>query len=198
MLAMHIRPHPLLAAFAAASLAAGAHAAPVRYEIDPSHTYPSFEADHLNGLSVWRGKLNSSAGEITLDKEAGTGTVTVRMDAESLDFGLDAMNKAARGDMLFDTAKYPSITYVGKLVKFVNGAPTAVEGELRLHGVARPVALVINSFKCMPHPMFKREVCGADALAVIQRDEFGMAAGKDYGFKMDVTLRIQIEAIQAP
>src|SRR3546814_13407178 len=47
----------------------------------------------------------------------------------------------------------------------------------------------------MPHPMLKRELCGADALATIQRDEFGMAAGKDYGFSMEVTLRIQVEAI---
>ena len=25
------------------------------YMLDPTHTYPSFEADHLGGLSVWRG-----------------------------------------------------------------------------------------------------------------------------------------------
>jgi polyisoprenoid-binding protein YceI len=47
----------------------------------------------------------------------------------------------------------------------------------------------------MPHPVLKREVCGADALATFQRDEFGMPAGKDYGFSMAVTLRIQVEAI---
>ena len=29
---------------------------PVIYEIDPSHTFPAFEADHMGGLSLWRGK----------------------------------------------------------------------------------------------------------------------------------------------
>ena len=29
-----------------------ASAAPVTYKIDPDHTYPSFEADHMGGLSV--------------------------------------------------------------------------------------------------------------------------------------------------
>ncbi|MGN6655954.1 MAG: polyisoprenoid-binding protein, partial [Rhodanobacter sp.] len=53
----------------------------------------------------------------------------------------------------------------------------------------------IDSFKCMPHPVLKREVCGADALATFRRDAFGIEAGKDYGFGMDVTLRIQVEAI---
>jgi len=61
--------------------------------------------------------------------------------------------------------------------------------------VTRPVTLDIRKFKCMPHPMLKRELCGADAYATINREDFGMPAGKDWGFDMKVDLRIQIEAI---
>lgn len=183
---------------ALAVLASGiANAATVTYDVDPEHTYPSFEADHMGGLSVWRGKFNKSSGKVTLDKAAGTGTVGVTIDVASLDFGHDTLNEHAQGPELFDATKYPQATYKGRLEGFVDGEPTRVAGELTLHGVTRPVELEIKSFKCMPHPMLKREVCGADALATIQRDEFGMDGGKDYGFKMDVTLRIQIEAIEA-
>jgi polyisoprenoid-binding protein YceI len=52
------------------------------------------------------------------------------------------------------------------------------------------------SFKCFPHPMLKRQLCGADAFATFQRDEFGLEAGKSYGFSMEVTLRIQVEALK--
>src|SRR5690606_12439269 len=180
---------------AALAVAGTATAATVRYDIDPGHTFPSFEADHMAGLSVWRGKFNRSSGGITLDRAAGSGTVEVAIDTASIDFGHDALNEHARGADLFDTAKYPQATYTGQLVDFVDGRPTRVAGELTLHGVTRPVELEIRSFKCMPHPMLKRELCGADALATIQRDEFGMSAGKDYGFSMAVTLRIQVEAI---
>ncbi len=177
-------------------LASGvAGAAAVTYDIDPDHTYPSFEADHFGGLSVWRGKFNHSSGKVTLDKAAGTGTVEVDIDPASADFGNDALSEHAQGPDLFDVAKYPRASYKGRLEGFVDGKPTRVAGELTLHGVTRPVELKINSFKCMPHPVLKREVCGADALATIQRDQFGMAAGKDYGFGMAVTLRIQVEAI---
>lgn len=182
-----------LALFASAT----ASAQMVTYEIDPEHTFPSFEADHMGGLSVWRGKFNKSSGEVTLDKAAGTGTVEVAIDVTSLDFGHDVLNAHAQDATLFDTAKYPQATYKGRLEDFVDGEPTRVAGELTLHGVTRPVDLEIRSFKCMPHPVLRREVCGADAFAVIQRDAFGMDAGKDYGFGMDVTLRIQIEAIVA-
>lgn len=174
-----------------------ATAAEVVYQIDPAHTYPSFEADHMGGISVWRGKFNSSSGKVLLDKEAGTGSVEVVIDTNSIDFGNEELNKHARAPDLFDTAKNPQATYRGKLVDFVGGKPTRVAGELTLHGVTRPVDLKVNSFKCMPHPLHKRELCGADAQATIQRDAFGIAAGKDYGFSMDVLLRIQVEAVQA-
>ena len=170
-------------------------AAATTYRIDPDHTYPSFEADHMGGLSVWRGKFNHSRGTVTLDKAAGTGTVDVTVDMKSADFGQDQLNQGTQGKELFETAKYPQATYTGKLVDFVDGAPTRVSGKLTLHGITHPLDLKINSFKCMPHPVFKREVCGADALATFRRDAFGMDAGKDYGFSMDVTLRIQVEAI---
>jgi polyisoprenoid-binding protein YceI len=185
----------LLSAAVLASAAFAAQAAPVTYAVDPMHTYPSFEADHMGGMSVWRGKFDKNSGTIVMDKEAGTGTVDIQIDPNSIDYGLAAMNKAARSDELLDTKKYPKASYKGKLTTFVNGAPTKVEGELTLHGVTRPVTLDIKKFKCMPHPMLKRELCGADAYATIDREQFGMAAGKDYGFSMNVDLRIQVEAV---
>lgn len=182
-----------LGAAASPALAAG-----VTYKIDPEHTFPSFEADHLGGLSVWRGKFNRTQGSIVLDKAAGTGTVDVRIDVASADFGHDKLNEAAQGKELFETAKYPEATYRGHLQDFRDGKPGAVVGQFTVHGVTRPLTLKILSFKCMPHPMFKREVCGADAEGSFQRDDYGMAAGKDYGFDMTVKLRIQVEAIAEP
>ena len=44
------------------AVAAAAFAAPVTYNVDPEHTYPSFEADHFGGMSVWRGKFNQNNG----------------------------------------------------------------------------------------------------------------------------------------
>jgi polyisoprenoid-binding protein YceI len=188
-----------IALIATAAISAGtspAIAATADYKIDPDHTYPSFEADHM-GISVWRGKLNKTTGTVKLDKKAGTGSVDLAIDLDSIDFGQDALHTWAVGKEFFDTAKYPQAIYKGKLAGFVDGAPTQVVGDLTLHGVTRPLVLKINSFKCMPHPMLKRDWCGADAIGTFDRSQFGLDAGKDWGFKMDVTLRIQVEAVLA-
>ena len=177
-------------------VAGSALATPVTYECDPNHTYPSFEADHMGGLSVWRGKFNKSSGTIVYDKEKQAGTVNITVDTSSIDFGQDALNANAQKPELFNTAKFPTATYKGTLAKFVNGAPTEVDGEFTLLGVTKPLTLTIKQFKCMVNPMYKKEVCGADAAGTFNRDDYGMTTGKQWGFNMGVKLAIQVEAIR--
>ena len=169
---------------------------PVTYVIDPSHTFPAFEADHMGGLSLWRGKINSTYGEIILDKKNKTGSVNVVMEMLSIDFGHDEMNKRAKSDDMFDIEEFPQARYEGKLINFQDGAPTKVEGELTLHGITKNVDLEIKAFKCRLHPFKLREVCGADLRGNIMRDDFGIKYGKMLGFKMGVALRIGVEAIK--
>jgi polyisoprenoid-binding protein YceI len=186
------------AVLAAVAAAGSAAAAPVKYTIDPDHTYPSFEADHFGGLSTWRGKFNRSSGTIVYDKATGSGTLDLTIDTASIDTGHDELNAHLKSDQegMFDAARFPTATYTGKLAKFVNGAPTEVDGTLTLHGVSKPVTLKIDHFGCRPHPMRKgKEVCGANATAQLNRADFGIDWGKSMGFAMDVKLAIQVEAL---
>ncbi len=67
--------------------------------------------------------------------------------------------------------------------------------ELTLLGVTKPVKLDIEEFKCIQHPFYKKEVCGADAEAEIDRADFGMKKGVEWG-SGKVKLRIQVEAVK--
>src|SRR6202048_4368314 len=147
----------------AALLSASAFAAPVTYILDPSHTYPSFEADHMGGLSVWRGKFDASSGKVVYDKDAKSGSIDVTVDMSSVDFGMSKLNEHAKSAEIFDVAKFPKATFSGKFTKFNGASPAEAQGTLTMHGVTKPVTLTINSFLCKPNPMSKKEVCGADA-----------------------------------
>lgn len=187
----------LMLAAAAVTLAAPlvTLAAPVNYTLDPDHTHPEFEADHFGGLSVWRGIFKKTTGTVVLDREAGTGKVDVTVDLASADMAHDKLTAGVISPEFLDSAKYPTAHYTGTLGDFVDGKPTTVTGQLDLHGVTKPVNLKILSFKCMPHPAFKREVCGADATGTFNRADFGITQGEKWGFSMNVTLRIQVEAL---
>ncbi|MES2900268.1 MAG: YceI family protein [Pseudomonadota bacterium] len=177
-----------------AGSAVTAFAAPEVYTIDPNHTYPSFEADHM-GISVWRGKYKKTSGTITLDRAAKSGAVDILIDADSIDFGHDGMTAHAKKEDIFDVAKYPTVTYKSKSITFKGDMPASIEGELTLHGVTKPVTLLINKFKCIEHPMTKREVCGADASATFNRADFGITKGLPR-FLPEVKLQIQVEAMK--
>lgn len=168
-----------------------AAAAPVQYRIDPGHTFPSFEADHKGGLSIWRGKFNKTSGSITLDREARTGAVDISIDTASVDFGHAALNTHVKGPDILDAAQFPAAVYKGNIV-FNGDTPAAVEGQLTLHGVTRSVRLTIGSFLCKPDGLSKVEVCGADAQGSFDRADFDITFGK--GFKTETLLRIQVEA----
>lgn len=188
----------LLLASAGALASVSATAAPVTYDLDPSHTYPSFEADHFGGLSTWRGKFNKSQGVVVLDREARTGTVEVTVDINSVDFGHDEMNQHAVAPDIFDAAKYPNATFKGTFTKFDGDRPEEATGDLTLRGVTRKVKMDIDDFKCIQHPMIKREVCGADVSTEFNRKDFGLNFGLDMGFKPEVKLKIQVEAVRQP
>lgn len=187
-----------LAAGTALACAAGsAHAAVDTYTIDSSHTYPSFTAAHIGGISFWRGKIDKSSGTFTLDRAAKTGSVEILMDMSSINFGHDKMNEHARGSDIFDVPKFPTATYKSTKLVFVGDELKAVEGDLTLHGVTKPVRLTVNQFKCIPHPFYKREVCGADASAELDRTDFGVSYGVGKAIPDGkVTLQIQVEALK--
>jgi polyisoprenoid-binding protein YceI len=190
MLATKLAIAALVSGTAGLALAAGD-----RYQIDPTHTYPSLEFSHM-GISVWRGKFNKTTGSISIDRAAGTGTVQVVIDTASISFGLAAMDEKARSEDFFDAARYPTATYKGTL-QFAGDQPKTVDGEITIMGVTRPVKLTINLFKCIPHPMLKKELCGADAEGELNWSEYGMKMSKwGAGEAGRVHLRIQVEALK--
>lgn len=185
----------LTLALITATAASFAAAAPVTYNIEPNHTYPSFEADHMGGLSILRGKFTKTSGTITLDRAAKTGSVDITVDASSLDFGHAKLNDHAKGPDMFDVAKFPTATFKSKKVNFNGDVPSTVDGDFTLHGVTKPLTLTINRFKCIEHPMFKKEACGADVSGNFKRDEFGITYGLPK-FSPDVKLLIEVEAVK--
>ena len=180
---------------AIAVIARVAVAEPEYYVVDPTHTFPNIEFSHMN-ISVWRGKFNKTTGDIMLDRTAKTGTVDIKVDPASINFGLDDMDEKARSDAFFNVAEFPDAGYRGT-IQFDGDKLVAIEGEITLLGVTRPLSLTINSFNCIQHPMLNKQVCGADAQGELNWSEYGMEWSKyGEGDAGRVKLQIQVEALK--
>lgn len=181
---------------AALTLLAGmSQAQAASYAIDPSHTYVTFEISHF-GTSTNRGRFDKKEGKVEFDRAAKTGKVEIAIDTASVNTGFAKFNEHLQSADLFDAAKYPSVTFVSDKFNFSGDKLTDVTGKLTLLGKTQPVTLKAVNFNCYDSPMLKREVCGGDFETTIDRTQFGMNYGIDWGFPKNVRLVIQVEAVK--
>jgi polyisoprenoid-binding protein YceI len=186
-----------LFALAAATVFAGAaQAAPATYAIDPTHTFATFEIDHM-GATTNRVRFDKKSGTVELDRAAKAGKVEVTLDMASVNSGTAAFDKHLVSEEIFNVAKFPTAKFVSDKFVFDGDKLKEVNGQLTILGKTQPVTLKANKFNCYPNPMLqKRETCGGDFETTIDRSAFGVNYGLDWGFTKQVRLVLQIEAVK--
>lgn len=183
----------LSAALALATLAAGSTlAAPVSYTVDSSHTFPRFSYSHF-GYSTQLSSFGKTTGTVVFDAQAKTGSVDIVIDTTTVNTGFADFNGHIQGEDFLDTAKFPKATFKSSKVVFEGDKPSAIEGQLTIKGVTKPVTLTVTSFQSMPHPMMKVPALGANAFVTIKRSEFNAGKYAPY-VGDDVRIDIAIEA----
>ena len=186
----------VLALAALATLAAGAvQAQPSAYAIDPTHTFATFEIGHF-GASVNRGRFDKKEGSVQFDRAGQTGKVEISFDTSSINSGTPAFDKHLQSADIFNAAQYPTFKFVSDKFSFNGDKVSEVSGQLTLLGKTAAVTLKANQFNCYQSPMLKREVCGGDFEATIDRTQWGMNYGVEWGFPKNVRLVVQIEAVK--
>ena len=186
----------LIALAAATTLfAAAAQAQSPTYAIDPTHTFATFEIGHF-GASVNRGRFDKKQGSVQFDKAGKTGQVDITVDTTSINTGTPAFDKHLQSADLFNAAKHPTMQFTSSKFVFNGDKVASVEGQLTLLGKTGPVTLKANQFNCYESPMLKREVCGGDFEATIDRTQWGMDYGVSFGIPKNVRLVVQVEAVK--
>lgn len=186
----------LAATAAAACFSMGtAQAQSATYAMDPTHTFVSFEIGHF-GTSTNRGRFDKKEGTVQFDRAGKTGKVDLTIDAASISTGTVPFNQHLQSADFFNVAQFPTVKFTADKFVFAGDKVSEVVGSLTLLGKTNPVTLKASQFNCYQNQMIKREVCGGDFSATIQRSQWGMTWGSNFGFPDDVKLVVQVEAIK--
>jgi polyisoprenoid-binding protein YceI len=178
----------------AATISTAAIAAPETYIIDSNHTLPRFSYNHF-GYSTQLIRFDKTTGKIIIDRVAKTGSVDVTIDTTSVNTGVTLFNEHIQAEDFFNTAKFPTATFVSKKINFEGYKPVSIDGTLTIKGISKPETLTVTSFMCMPHPMLKKDACGANATVVVKRSDFNMAKHVPY-VSDEVTITLPVEAVK--
>ena len=166
-----------------AMLPATAAAAPETYTFDPHHTFVHFGIDHNDFSTIW-GRFDKSSGKFTIDRQAQSGTLEVTVETASVTTGDNvrgdrprSRDEHLRSPDFFNSVEFPRMVYRGSSVKFNGEVPAEIRGQLTLLGVTKPVNLTVDRWRCAPHPVTKRWICGGNAAGTLKRTDFGMKWG---------------------
>lgn len=168
---------------------------PGAYSLDKSHGYITFSYNHL-GFSTPHVGFSRFDVELDLDSEnIENSSVTVLIDATSIDSRVEEFDGHLNGSNFFDTATYPEISFVSTEIKSKGDATFDIVGDLTIKGTTLQTVLNATLLKAANHPMRKLPTIGAVAQTRVNRSDFGLTRGLPM-ISDEVTIDISVELPQ--
>jgi polyisoprenoid-binding protein YceI len=160
------------------------------FKIDPARSTIAFSVRHLLGTA--EGKFSKFSGTIVVDRDhPEQSSVTVKIDAASIDTGIAKRDEHLRGE-LFNVAKYPEMTFKSRRVKQTGASSGEIAGDLTMHGVTRAITLNVQLLSTAEPNRWRVTT------APLKRSEFGLVFSKSAEtvsmIADDVAVEIEIEA----
>jgi polyisoprenoid-binding protein YceI len=171
------------------------------WDFDASHSSINFYVRHLM-VSKVHGRFAIWSGTLLLDDDDITrSTVSVTIDAASVDTKEPKRDEHLRNADFLDAEKFPHLTFASTSIDKTGDDELAVHGDLTIHGVTRPVTLTVELAGQVKDPWGGTRT-GFSAKTHISRKDFGLtwnlaleAGGIVVGDKVEIGL--EIEAVKA-
>lgn len=145
------------------------------YTLENTHGYITFSYSHL-GFSRPQVGFNTFTVDLDLNSEdPSKSSVTVGIDANSIDSRVAEFDAHLKGDKFFATAANPTISFVSTGIKMNSDTTASITGNLTIKGVTKPVTLEATLNKAAVHPMRKVPTLGLNATAKVLRSDWGLA-----------------------
>jgi polyisoprenoid-binding protein YceI len=141
------------------------------WDIDPGHAEVAFIGRHFM-LTRIRGRFTGVAGALTVAERPDESTVEVSIDMASVSSGDQARDEHLRSPDFFDVEAHPTATFRSTSVHW-SGASGALEGELTIKGVTRPVVLEVE-YAGFAHDPFGNDKAVFNARGRIDREAWGL------------------------
>jgi polyisoprenoid-binding protein YceI len=169
------------------------------WQIDPGHAEVAFVGRHFM-LTKVRGRFTDVSGVVRIAEDPAASTVEVTIGMASVNSGSDVRDDHLRSADLFDVEAWPTATYRSTRVTWTGGDEAAVDGELTIRGVTRPVPLAVRFVGHAQDPWGGHRAVFS-ATGRVNREEFGITwnmALETGGILVsrDVDLEIEVETVR--
>lgn len=167
------------------------------WNIDTTHSGIHFSVRHMVIAKV-RGSFRKYSGTVALDEQDLTASsVSVRIEAASIDTGVEQRDNHLRSADFFDVEKFPALTFQSTKVEKGSGNSLRVTGNLTIRDVTREVVLEAEQLGIGKDPWGNIKAA-FEAKTSVDRSDFGLkwnqaleAGGVLVGEKVEISLELQ-------
>ncbi len=169
------------------------------WNVDSAHSAVNFSVRHMVFAKV-RGRFAKWSAKLDLDPADLTkASVSVEIEATSVDTGVGDRDNHLRSADFFNVAEFPRLTFVSKKVEKA-GSKYAVHGDLTIRGTTHPVVLDVVYDGTGKDPWGNQRT-GFTASTSINRFDYGLnwnqaleAGGVLVGEKVEIEIELQAVA----
>lgn len=141
---------------------------------DDPHSQVQFTVTHL-GVADVSGTFNDFEAKISSSKpDFSDGVFELTAKVNSIDTRVDARNKHLKSPDFFDAVKYPELSFKSTSLKKSGKNRYKLTGNLSLHGITKPVTLVLLYRGSVENPMSKKQTEGFKVTGTINRSDFNL------------------------
>jgi len=144
------------------------------YGLDKSHAYITFSYSHF-GFSTPHIGFDAFDLNLSLDPQnPENSSITVTIDATSVNSRVERFNGHLNGANFFDTANHPEITFQSTSISSTGEDTFDVVGDLTIKGITNSVTLKTTINKAANHPMRDTPIVGMSGEAKVNRSDWGL------------------------
>ena len=168
------------------------------YEVDPTHTFVTFSAQHLV-IGRVGGRFGAVSGTITIADDPSASTIEAKVESASVNTLVAMRDDDLRSERYLNVTAHPAMTYRSTSISQVPGGVWHVTGDLTLLGITRPLELAAHFGGATIDPWGNVRIAVHAAGSITRRD-FGLTYEllREAGglpVRNDISIEIDVEAV---
>ena len=167
------------------------------YALDPRFARIGFSVSHM-GMFTSEGKFLRFDSELAIDPTIPERTrIAVHIDAASASMATTEGEQMLRSPAYFDVARHPDIRFRSTAISASSPNDYAIQGELQIRGVTRPLTLSARLVNRQRNPANGTETVDFVVTGTVHRSEFGMVADRSFvadDIVLNILARLQLPA----
>jgi polyisoprenoid-binding protein YceI len=144
--------------------------------MDPAHSRLGFSIKHLMVSHVIGNFKQFEIKAVTTKPDYSDAKIEVTAQIASINTEVEQRDTHLKSADFFDAQQFPTLYFTSTSMKKVKGNEYKLLGNLKMHGITKPVKLTVILEGKIQNPKNKKDIVGFSIKGLLKRSDFGIGS----------------------